>query len=122
MSRPSPHELAVLLAAVPVVVLGVLGVMKLLAVPFMRAAAGHLGFDVRTYRVIGALEIAGSAGLVVGLSRPGIGLLAGFCLVALLSGAWVAHAQRGDGVRRRLPAVGVAALVLGYCAAILGEQ
>jgi hypothetical protein len=40
-----------------------LGLAKLASAPFMRQAAAHLGLPVRLYRVVGALEVAGVAGL-----------------------------------------------------------
>ncbi|MFJ3623326.1 DoxX family protein [Streptomyces iakyrus] len=45
-----------------------LGLAKLAAVPSMRQAAAHLGMSVRLYRVVGALEVAGVAGLLLGLN------------------------------------------------------
>ena len=63
--------------AVPVaVVFAALGAVKILALPPMRVRAAHLGFSVAAYRAIGTLEIAGAAGVVLGVAAPVIGGLA----------------------------------------------
>ncbi|QNP74353.1 DoxX family protein [Streptomyces roseirectus] len=48
----------------------------LAAAPFMRRAADHLGMPVRLYRVVGALEVAGVAGLLTGLTWVPLGVAA----------------------------------------------
>lgn len=45
-----------------------LGVAKIAAVPVMRRAAAHLGMSPGFYRAVGALEVAGTAGLPAGLA------------------------------------------------------
>jgi hypothetical protein len=96
-----------------------LGVAKLLALPRMRALADHAGFSVAAYRGIGALEVAGAAGLLLGLAVPLLGFAAGAGLLLLLAGAVITHARNGDGFRAMAPAVVCAALVAG-CLATLG--
>ncbi|MFC3891144.1 DoxX family protein [Lentzea rhizosphaerae] len=105
---------AVLLAVLFVV----LGVSKLLALPRMRELATHAGFSVAAYRGIGALEVAGAAGLLIGLTVPLLGASAGVGLLLLLAGAVVTHVRNGDGVRELAPAVVCAVLVAGYLAAL----
>lgn len=39
-----------------------------MAVPPIRQRAAHLGFSTTAYRRIGALEVAGAAGVLVGLA------------------------------------------------------
>jgi hypothetical protein len=53
-----------------------LGTAKIRAVPAMRQRAAHVGMST-AYRRIGALEVAGAAGVLVGLAQPRIGALAG---------------------------------------------
>ncbi|MFI7587359.1 DoxX family protein [Spongisporangium articulatum] len=90
---------------------GGLAVGKLAALPPLRRRAAHLGYDVNTYRLIGTAELAGAAGLVVGLRYSRLGDAAGVGLVALLGGACVAHLRAGDGPSKLLPAAaGVLAL------------
>jgi uncharacterized membrane protein len=77
-----------IVSPVPAVLLAVLfvllGVSKLLALPHMRELAAHAGFSVAAYRGIGALEVAGAAGLLLGLTVPLLGACAGVGLLLLL--------------------------------------
>ncbi|MCP2248009.1 DoxX family protein [Lentzea aerocolonigenes] len=95
-----------------------LGVSKLLALPRMRDLAAHAGFSVAAYRGIGALEVAGAAGLLVGLTVPLLGASAGVGLLLLLAGAVITHVRNRDGVRELAPAAVCAVLVAGYLAAL----
>lgn len=58
-------------AAVMFVVLALLfagiGGAKIAQLPSMRASAAHLGYSPRAYQAIGALEVAGAAGLILGV-------------------------------------------------------
>ncbi|NMI02073.1 DoxX family protein [Pseudonocardia acidicola] len=75
-----------LLALAPIVaaLFLALGSAKVSALAPMRARAAHLGHSTAPYRVIGALEIAGATGTVLGLIAPLIGALAGGGLLLLL--------------------------------------
>ena len=101
-----------ILAALLIVAFAAAGSAKLAAVPAMRTKAEHVGFSVSAYRRIGALEVLGVLGLLVGAFVPVIGALAAVGLLILLGGALLAHLKNGDGVREIAPAVvlGVAAL------------
>ncbi|NUT95376.1 MAG: DoxX family protein [Saccharothrix sp.] len=96
-----------------------LGVAKLLALPRMRELADHAGFSVAAYRGIGALEVAGAVGLLVGLAVPLLGFAAGVGLLLLLAGAVATHVRKRDGLRAVAPAVVCAALVAS-CLVTLG--
>ena len=62
---------ALLATALPIAaVFLAFGSAKVLALAPMRARAAHLGFSTDSYRVIGALEIAGAAGVLLGLVVP----------------------------------------------------
>ncbi|NYI44478.1 hypothetical protein BJ993_001558 [Nocardioides aromaticivorans] len=91
-----------------------IGAAKLAAVPSMRARAAHVGLGVDAYRAIGALELAGAAGLVAGAAVPLLRILAALGLLLLLVGAVVAHLRVKDGPKEMAPA-----LVLGALAAAL---
>lgn len=95
---------------------GALATAKLAATPPMRRRAAHLGFSVSAYRRIGAAELAGAAGLVVGLQHRRLGTAATVGLVALLSGACAAHLRVEDPPRALLPAAGGAVALLTYLA------
>jgi hypothetical protein len=108
----------VALAVVLAVVFGVVGTAKILGVPPMRTAAHHLGFTVGQYRLIGALELAGAIGLLVGLAVPALGVAAAIGLGLLLVGAATAHVVHRDAASRvALPLVLVAGVAA--CAAAL---
>jgi hypothetical protein len=92
-----------------------LGPAKLASAPFMRQAAAHLGMSVRLYRAIGALEVAGVAGLLTGLTwmPPGVAAATG---LALLMAAAVVHLRHGDPPVRAVPAAVLALISLTYAA------
>ena len=106
--------LSILLAALFLL----LGVAKVLALPRMRELAEHAGFSVAAYRGIGALEVAGAAGLLVGLTVPLLGASAGVGLLLLLAGAVITHVRNGDGIRGIAPALVCVVLVAAYLAAL----
>lgn len=65
-----------------------LGVGKIAATSPMRERAAHVGMPVSTYRGgIGALEVAGAVGLVIGGLVPALGAAAGIGLLLLMVGA-----------------------------------
>ena len=110
-----------ILAALLVVAFSVLGSAKLAAVPAMRTRAEHVGYSVTAYRRIGALEILGVAGVLVGAALPAVGALAGAGLVLLLGGAVVTHLRNGDGPKVVAPALVLGAVALGYVLLVLGR-
>ncbi|MBC2907898.1 DoxX family protein [Streptomyces cupreus] len=81
-----------------------LGLAKIAAVPFMRQAAAHLGMSPDLYRVIGTLEVAGAAGLLLGLASAPLGVAAAVGLALLMAAATVVHLRHGDPPVRALPA------------------
>ncbi|MER6186438.1 DoxX family protein [Streptomyces sp. NPDC001652] len=93
-----------------------LGVAKLAAAPIMRQAAAHLGMSVRLYRVVGALEVAGVAGLLTGLIWTPLGVAAATGLALLMAAAAVVHLRHGDPVPRAVPAAVLALISLTYAA------
>lgn len=97
-----------------------LGLAKLAAVPFMRQAAAHLGMSVRLYRVVGALEVAGVAGLLTGLTWMPLGVAAATGLALLMAAAAVVHLRHGDPPVRAVPAAVLALIAVTYAAAAIG--
>jgi hypothetical protein len=102
--------LGVLLA----VVVAATGIAKVAALPAMRAAAAHLGFTADEYQRIGALEIAGAIGTVIGFKVAGIGIAAATGLVLLMLGAAGAHMKNHDAAARVVVPLAVAALAAAY--------
>ena len=94
------------------------GAAKVFALAPMRERATHAGFSVTAYRGIGALEIAGAAGLLLGLAVPVLGALAGAGLLLLLVGAVITHVRNHDRGRDVVPALVCAVLVGGYLVAL----
>jgi len=111
---------ATALAVVLVVFLTSLGTAKMLAVAPIRQMAAHVGFTTAAYRRIGALEVAGAAGILVGLAEPRIGALAGAGLLLLLAGALITHRRAGDPLREAVPALIAALTVAAYLAVLWG--
>jgi DoxX-like family len=108
------------LAVVLAVVFGVAGLAKVAGAPVMRKAARHLGFSVGKYRVVGALEVAGAVGLLVGLVVPVIGVAAAIGLGLLLIGAGSAHLVHRDGAPRVAVPLVLAAVVAAYGVVMAG--
>lgn len=106
--------LASVLAVALAVFFAGLGTAKVLAVGPMRHAAAHFGLSTASYRRIGALEIAGAVGLLLGFVRPVIGVLAAVGLLLLLAGALVSHLRAGDRFQKAVPSI-----VTGLLVAIL---
>ncbi|MFC9252222.1 DoxX family protein [Amycolatopsis thailandensis] len=106
--------LSVLLAAI----FAVLGVAKVLRQPSLISRTERLGFSVREIQGIGALEIAGAAGLVAGFFWLPLGIAAAIGLTALLIGAAIAHVRAGDGAKDVVPPVWLA--LIAAAAAVTG--
>jgi hypothetical protein len=102
------------LAALIAIAFAVLGASKIGAVPSMQARAAHVGFSVGAYQRIGVLEVAGAAGVLLGLAIPALGVLAAAGLLLLTVGALGAHLRQHDGVAEMAPALLVTALLLAY--------
>ena len=110
-----------ILATLLIVAFAAAGSAKLAAVPTMRSRAEHVGFTVTAYRRIGALELAGVAGLLLGAVFPVVGALAGTGLLLLLGGAVVTHVRNGDGPKELAPAVVLAAVTVCYVVLVVGR-
>ena len=96
---------SVVLSSTLAALFAVLGVAKVLRQSSMISRTERLGFSVREIQGIGALEVAGAAGLVAGLFWPPAGIAAAVGLVALLIGAAVSHLRAGDGVKEIVPPI-----------------
>jgi hypothetical protein len=77
----------------------------------------HLGIAPDAWRTIGMLELAGAAGVLLGLvAWPPIGVLAAAGLVLVGIGATIAHRRVGDAAAPIATAVVAAALALASLA------
>jgi DoxX-like family len=79
--------------------------IKLFGVRQSLAIRDHLGVKPGQWRVIGLLELAGVAGVLVGLVWPPIGVAAAVGLALLVLGAIVFHVRASDSVADTAPAV-----------------
>ncbi len=107
--------LTVVLAVVFVLSAG----MKLVALPYSVRNRDRFGMSPSLWRAIAALELAGVAGLFVGIAVPLLGVLAGVGLALLMVGATVTRVRAHDPVVQVLGDVVVLALVVGYIVARL---
>ena len=79
--------------------------IKLLGVRQSLEIRDHLGVTPTLWRVIGALELAGVIGVLVGLGWAPIGVAAAIGLALLSVGAVAFHVRASDGVAKTAPAV-----------------
>jgi hypothetical protein len=79
------------------------GSAKLLRARWTVRAAEHLGYTVRSFQLIGFLEVAAVAGLLAGLAWAPLGTAAAVGLLALLVGALLAHRRAGDATAALIP-------------------
>jgi hypothetical protein len=114
--------LPIALACVIALIFAMLGTAKILALPAMRDRAAQSGFSTVAYRRIGVLEVAGAAGIALGLVVPLLGGLAGAGLLLLLAGALTTHVRNHDAARATIPAAVCALLVAGYLAVLSGAS
>src|SRR5258705_8471662 len=69
----------------------------------MMAELGGLGLSTGLIRLIGALEILGAAGLVIGLWIGPLGLAATTGLALLMIGAVIYHIRARDNAKKTMP-------------------
>jgi uncharacterized membrane protein YphA (DoxX/SURF4 family) len=89
------------------------GVSKLTGQSAMRDAATHFGITWERYRLIGVLEVAGAAGVLLGLAVTALGALAALGLTLLMIAALATHRRASDPPAQMAPAT-----VLGLLSAI----
>jgi uncharacterized membrane protein YphA (DoxX/SURF4 family) len=90
---------------------------KLLGQPKMRQSAEHFGIPWPRYRLIGAAELAATAGILIGLWWHPLGLAAAAAMALLLLGAVITHRRAADGGKEMAPAL--LALAIAYLAIAL---
>jgi hypothetical protein len=107
-------DLTVVLAVALGGAFAALGAAKVARTPSMVARAGHVGFSVERYQLIGLAELAGAIGILLGLAYSPLGYSAGAGLLALMTGALFTHARRRDGSAEMAPAILFAAGIVAY--------
>jgi hypothetical protein len=91
--------------------------IKLLGVPQSLAIRDHLGVSPLRWRLIGTLELAGVAGVLIGLAWPPLGIAAAIGLALLSIGALAFHIKASDRIVDMAPAV--IGIALAVAAAVL---
>lgn len=81
------------------------GLPKILAQPTAVDNARQHGYSVPAFRVVGLLEVAGAAGLVIGLYWAPLGVAAAAGLALLIVGAVITHLRAKDPVKAAVPAL-----------------
>ncbi len=95
----------VVVTALLAALFGFAGAIKLAGVRQTLANRDHLGVKPVQWRAIGALELAGVAGILAGLAWAPIGIAAAVGLALLLLGAIAFHVRASDSVADTAPAV-----------------
>lgn len=95
----------VIVTALLAALFGFASLIKLVGLRQSLAIRDHLGVKPVQWRLIGLLELAGVAGVLVGLAWPPIGVAAAIGLTLLVLGAIVFHVRASDSVADTAPAV-----------------
>ena len=95
----------VIVTALLAALFGFAGLIKIAGLRQSLAIRDHLGVKPVQWRLIGLLELAGVAGVLVGLVWPPIGVAAAIGLALLVLGAIVFHVRASDSVADTAPAV-----------------
>jgi hypothetical protein len=89
------------------------GGTKVVPNPASLAARDKLAIPATTWGLLGAAEIAGAAGVLVGLKVTSLGIAAAIGLVLVGLGAVAAHQRMKDGLVHTAPAVFALLLATG---------
>lgn len=87
---------------------GMSGIAKLMKHKMMVESAEHFGFSPSQYQLLGAAEVAGGAGVLLGLlidSLSGLGVLAAAGLILVAVGGLFFHVRAKDPVAQMMPLV-----------------
>ena len=82
----------------------------------MQEAQVHLGIAPGLFKAVGALEVLGAVGVLLGLLSPLplIGMLAGLGLIGMTVGAAFYHQKAGDSMKDWFPAVVMGSVAILY--------
>lgn len=81
------------------------GGAKLAKVPAVMASMAQVGVKPYQIPILAALEIAGGAGLLVGIWYLPLGILASFCLSLYFAGAVISHLRKRHAFAEFAPAL-----------------
>jgi uncharacterized membrane protein YphA (DoxX/SURF4 family) len=92
---------------------------KLTGQPKMRQSAAHFGIPWPRYRLIGVIELAAAAGVLIGLWWHPLGVAAAAGMALLLLGALITHLRAADSGKEMAPALLALAITIAYLAIAL---
>lgn len=108
----------IILGIVLAAVFALSGTMKVLALSPARQLAADVHYSVPAYRMIGVLEVAAAAGLIIAIfAIPPLGFLAALGLLTLMGAAIGTHLRNGDPIGKATPAMLLGLLAAGYAIA-----
>ncbi|WP_051730866.1 MULTISPECIES: DoxX family protein [Actinomycetes] len=105
----------VLVSLLVAAIIATAGTLKVIGHRSMIVNARHLRYSRTAFTRIGALELVGSVGLVLGLWWKPLSIVTGIAVCALMIGAVIAHIRVKDAANELLPAI-TAAVSAGYVA------
>jgi len=109
---------AVVLSGVVALAFLATGAAKLLGHVRMIETSTHLGYSMRSFRIIGLLEVLGAIGIMLAPWWLPLSVAAATGLILLMIGAAIAHLRAKDPIQLAAPALGSALLT----AAAVGLQ
>ena len=106
------HVAYIIVAGIFTVMLTMSARMKLVRDPVaVEVIGGVVGVPLRFFPVLALLEVAGAAGLLIGIGLKPLGVAAGVCLVAYFVVAIASHLRKRDLVAEHIaPAVMMAVI------------
>jgi uncharacterized membrane protein YphA (DoxX/SURF4 family) len=104
------HILTIGLTAVLAIILAAAGIPKILNPSTAQKNAEHLRIPANLSRAIGVLELAATAGLLVGFAVTPLGVAAAAGVCALMIGAVASHIRAHDSAQAMAPALVVTIL------------
>lgn len=93
------------------------GATKILPIPASLEGRDELGVPAAAWSLLGAAEVAGAAGVLIGLSVKPLGIAAAIGLVLVALGGFGAHRRAKDPWAKAVPAV--VAVLLATAALVL---
>ena len=88
------------------------GFGKLAKVPAVMESMAAVGVRTQQVPLLAALEIAGAAGLLVGIWSKALGVAAAVCLALYFLGAVLSHLRKGHGAKEFGAAAGILAVAV----------
>ena len=115
------HVARIALTAVLAIILAGAGIPNIINSPSAQSRAEHLGVAPTLNRAIGILQLAATAGLLVGFAVRPLAIAAAAGVVLLMIGAVVSHVRVKDRVHAMIPALVVGLLAVAVFILLLSQ-